>query len=302
MVQDLGEKSIAYKTLVIKDPSTLGIISNGLGLKILKELSENPSCAMDIARKLKEHEQKIYYHIRSLEKAGLIELIGTEGRTGGTAKIYGVNYQAVSFKIKEKGQEIDDIGLDNAELLKPFVENGKLNCKIIIGDTYSHGKYDAPSTEGPYIIDIILFLGKFLKKIEFPSYKLDTTVNETDLKGNLIIFGNHKTNIIVDRINEKLPIYFDPKTENMISKKTKETYKDPRIGGIVKCLNPFNENKELLLFCGIGMSGVQSAAIAFTKHMDEILEGFKANKCSARVVKGFDADGDNVIDSVKFLE
>ena len=54
---------------------------------------------MDLARKLEQHEQKIYYHLRNLEKAGIIKQTRTEQRYGMTAKIFDVISPVVATKM-----------------------------------------------------------------------------------------------------------------------------------------------------------------------------------------------------------
>jgi len=76
------------KSIIIQNLRTLKTIGNEVAIKILNELSESPSCAVDLSKKLEIHWQKIHYHIRNLEKAGIIKLMRTEMRSGGTAKIY----------------------------------------------------------------------------------------------------------------------------------------------------------------------------------------------------------------------
>ncbi|MEM2955067.1 MAG: winged helix-turn-helix domain-containing protein, partial [Candidatus Nanoarchaeia archaeon] len=121
-----GQK--AYESLLIKNPKLFSILSSELALKIIEILSKQPSCAMDIARKLKQHEQKIYYHLRNLEKIGLIKLLKTEERVGATAKIYTADFPVVSFKLFD-GKEIVNSKIKIRELnfLKNFIEDGKLN-------------------------------------------------------------------------------------------------------------------------------------------------------------------------------
>jgi len=257
---------------------------------------------MDLARRLGLHEQKVYYNLRRLEKAGIIKLLKTEARTGGTAKIFTLAEPVVSVKLAENTFMTTDlkVTVKNLELLRPFINNGKLNAKIILGDTYSHGEYDAAAVEGPYAFDFALLLGAHLTNPQSPNYVFDTEVDNDDLKDNLILIGKFKTNIIIQKLNSHLPVYFDTKSGvRIISKITKKVYDDPRYGLILKMNNPFNKNKKILLIGGIGRRGVQSAILAFTKHPDKLSE----NKGTIiRVVKGYDKDGDKIIDSVKFLE
>ncbi|MEM5791158.1 MAG: winged helix-turn-helix domain-containing protein, partial [Candidatus Aenigmatarchaeota archaeon] len=86
MVEEKNDEQRAYETILVKDERVLRSLSNELVLKIIKNLSKEPSCAMDLARKLKEHEQKIYYHLRKLEYFGIVEILKTEERVGALAK------------------------------------------------------------------------------------------------------------------------------------------------------------------------------------------------------------------------
>jgi len=45
-----------------------------LAQKILKAIANEAKYPADIAKELKVHEQKVYYHIRNLEKAGIIKV------------------------------------------------------------------------------------------------------------------------------------------------------------------------------------------------------------------------------------
>ena len=58
--------------------SQLKSISSDLAQKILKILSKGESYPKEIAKQLKMHEQKVYYHIRNLEKAGIIKILREE--------------------------------------------------------------------------------------------------------------------------------------------------------------------------------------------------------------------------------
>lgn len=301
-VKDTGKNRVVYKSLLIDTPSSLGILANKTAMDLVKELSLKPLCAMDLARRLGLHEQKVYYNLRKLEKAGIIKLLKTEERTGGTAKIFTLTEPIISVKLAEKTFMTTDtsISVKNLELLKPFIRDGKLDATIILGDTYSHGKFDAPAVEGPYAFDFALLLGKYLTKFVSPNYKFDTEVKDEDLKDNLIIIGKFKTNIVIQKLNPHLPVYFDTESGvRLVSKMTKKIYDDSVYGVILKLDNPFNEKKKILLLGGVGRRGVQSAIIGFTKYTHKLTE---KDGSIIRVVKGYDKNGDKIIDSVKFLE
>lgn len=306
LVENTGNGKISYDSLVVA-PRKLSVFNSDLALRIVNDLVKNPGCAMDLARNLKEHEQKIYYHLRKLENVGVVKPIGTEKRYGMTAKIYSMTCPVIATKLYEDGNPLEkNSTVKDPNMMKffyPFIEDGELNARIIIGDPYSHGRFDKASHEGPYALDFAIFLGRYLNQIKFPHYKLDTEINDNDLKNNLILIGNMKSNVVIDKINERLPVYFDTKGDfRIISKLTKNSYKDPRVGVIIKTDNPFSKGKKILIVGGIGSRGTRSSVIAFTEHFSELIKNNEEDGNVFRVVKGFDKKGDRIIDSVEILE
>ncbi|MDI6806323.1 MAG: helix-turn-helix domain-containing protein [Candidatus Aenigmarchaeota archaeon] len=305
LVEEDDKKQKAYESLLISDPKLLSYLSSELALRVIKVLSKQPSCAMDVARKLKEHEQKIYYHLRNLERVGLVKLLKTEERVGAIAKIYAVNYPVVSFKLFD-GKEIIDKKTKAKELkfLGPFIKDGKLDATIIIGSPDPHGKYGAQASDGCCAIDLALFLGSLVKESILPNYKLDTEIKEKDLKNNLILVGGPKTNIVVDKVNKRLPIYFDFYREwNIVSPFSKNVYTGDEIGVVEKIKNPFDQNKQVLVFAGKRFKGTRAAILSLVKNLGEIEKGNKFDSSIiAKVVQGIDKDSDGRIDEAEFLE
>ena len=303
-VEHTGKGKRAYSTTLV-DPKNIGVVTNKLALEIIKELSKKPACAMDVARALEQHEQKVYYHINRLAAAGIIRPVSTEKRYGMVANMFTTVSPVVAAKLYDDGQQMEAVEVEETEpsvVLKPFVSDGRLDALVIMGDTYSHGKYDMYSTEGPHAFDLALLLGKHLKSIAATTYKLDTQTSKEELRGNLILIGHPQTNVIIERINTKLPVFFEEKDDwSIVSKATGAKYRDPREGVIIKCPNPFNPEKSILVFAG-RTRGTQAAILAFTKYFDTILKDATNYDSFVRVVKGFDKNGDGVIDTIKVLE
>lgn len=309
LIEDNGNgQKIAYDSLIINNPKDFSALNSKLALKIVKSLAESPASAIDISRRLKIHEQKIYYHIRRLEKSGIIYVISNEKRHGMIAKIYSVVSPAIAAKLYDKGTEVKEminLELDQRLLkfLSPFVSKNNLNATIVVGDTFSHGRFDKSSDEINYMIDTILFFGKFINGFSTSYCKLDVKVKVDELKNDLILIGNNKTNVVIEKINNKLKASFDEYgKESIISKISGETYTDPRIGLIIKTTNPFDERKKILLIGGIGRRGAQAASLALTKYSNILIESIKSFEDTVKVVKGFDSDGDDIIDTIKILE
>ena len=308
LVEETKNGQEAYETLLLNDPRLFSVLSNELALKIIRELGKQPSCAMDVARQLKVHEQKVYYHIRNLEKLGLIKVERIEERVGAMAKIYSPISSVISFKLFD-GEHINDVKTRAAEIkfLRPFIEEGKFNSIIVVGSPDPHGKYKAPASDGYCAIDLGMFLGQFINDSTVPYYKLDTQLKQEDFRKNIILIGGPKTNIVADKINKQLPIYFDYSEEylewNIVSSLSKTVYREAQIGFITRIPSPFLKGKEILVFSGKGFTGTRAAVLAFIKYLKKIVVGNLVKPgVIAKVIQGIDMDSDGIVDEVEFLE
>ncbi len=307
LIEDNGNGRVAYDSLILVEPSAFAVLNSKTSLKIVKSLAETPASAIDVSRKMKIHEQKVYYHMRKLEKAGIIYTISNERRHGMIAKIYSVVSPVIAAKLHDKGLEVKENGFielpeQSKNLLSPFVLNGIMDSKLIFGDPYPHGAYDSGGSEAAHLTDFILMLGMICKSMHSPSYKLDTEVREVDMKENLILIGNAKTNTIINKVNSALPVYLDPEKNILKSRMSGDSFKDDRIGYISKINNPFNSKKFVLVIGGIRTRGIRAAVIFLINHISETLKNLKSSDNLSVVVQGLDKDGDMVIDSIKVLE
>lgn len=305
-VEEEGEEQKVYESLLVKDPKIFTILSTELAQKILGILSKQPSSAMDVARKLKQHEQKIYYHFRNLEKAGLIKMIKTEERVGAIAKIYAARYPVVSFKLFD-GIKVSGLKTrpNEVKFFEPFIEDGGLNALIVVGSPDPHGKYGAQASDGVAAIDIALLLGHLTRTSPLPNYKLDTEMKEADFKNNnLILVGGPKANTAVDRVNKSMPIYFDYHREwNIVSQFSKQVYVEDDIGILAKMKNPFNDKKHILVIAGKRFKGTRAGILALLKKLSEVEKGNRFDSSViVKIVQGIDRDSDGKIDDVRFLE
>ncbi|MGB7860585.1 MAG: helix-turn-helix domain-containing protein [Acidimicrobiia bacterium] len=71
---------------LISDPDEVAGVANGFRRLILENLDE-PGSATGLATKLDTSRQRVNYHLRTLEAAGLVELVGTRQRRGFTERI-----------------------------------------------------------------------------------------------------------------------------------------------------------------------------------------------------------------------
>ncbi len=306
LVEHTEDGKKAYKSLIV-EPDKLSVLNSPLALEIVKELTREPGCALDIARNLQLDEQKVYYYLRKLEHSGIVKLVRTERRHGMTAKIYEAVAPVVAAKLHDDGftLEADQAAVSPhiQKFLHLFVNNGTLDAKIIIGDPDEHGRFDTRSKEGSYFSDFAIFIGSFINKHSFPCYKIDTEIHSSDLNENLILLGNARTNTVIDRFKDSLPITFLGENQShFVSKKTKKVYKDPRIGVIIKMKNPFNTEKNIMIIGGIRTRGTRAAIIALTQNIEELCANQENGSDFIKIVKGLDREGRGVIDSMEILE
>ncbi len=301
-------KLLSLPTAVLR-PEQMKDALSPLAWKILQMLSE-PHYPIEIAKKLKVHEQKVYYHIRNLEKSGLVKIIKQENKQGAVAKFYIATAQAFSLLLKplEESQKLFFLKKEYEHFLRPFVSNGKLDALIIIGSPEPHGPAKARAKDA-FAINFGLFLGTFLNYIPENSVKLDTEVEEEDLKNNLIIIGGPAVNKITAEVNSKLPIRFHHTEHNqnfyasIFSAISKKSYAEEEDGIIVKAKNPFAHEKEILVLAGRRSVGTKAAILAFLQKFDELCEGNAHNpKIFAKVVEGIDLDADGIVDAVEIKE
>ena len=100
IVKQSNGKSLMLKTQEIK-LEDLPNLNNALVMSILKSLEIKEMYPKQIAKKLKIHEQNVYYYIRQLEKAKLISVARQENINGTVAKFYRLNSDSFFVKVGE---------------------------------------------------------------------------------------------------------------------------------------------------------------------------------------------------------
>ncbi|HLD83627.1 MAG TPA: S-layer protein [archaeon] len=281
---ETGKEAIAAKEVQQFPQSKLAI-------RILHHLAKKPSYPKEMARALKEQEQKIYYHVRKMEEMKLIRADRQEAIGGAMAKIYSLTRPA--FVIRFADFVPAERAPSYSAFLSPFIKNGALNAKIVIGSPDPHGPEKARSRDAYYAVDLALFMGSYIASAS-PSVVLDTDIDTEETKGNLIVVGGPVTNKITKLMNPSLPVRFAG--SNIYSSSTGKTYKSDEAGFIIKAKNPLNKDAGILLLAGRRHSGTKAAILALFRHKQEL------EKKGYAIVEGVDEDGDGIVDAVRILE
>lgn len=306
LLRSNGKRHTMVPIRLFDKPENMKVFSSQLGWRIFQKFSE-PSCPIDVARELGVHEQKVYYYINKFKNAKLIKEVKSEPRHGTIAKFYQIKDFAFGLRLDNipAETELKIHSPVHVKSLEPFIVDGNLNAKIIVGSPDPHGPWKARASDSCCAIDFALFIGAFTRGKQVPNYKLDTEVREKDLKGNLILFGGPTVNMVTRKINKELPIFFEMKRDlrRIRSELSGKIYSDDECGLIEIADNPWDKKGKVLILAGKRFHGTRSAVLAWVKYMEKIMKGNKFNpKVIAKVVRGYDMNGDGIIDDVEILE
>jgi hypothetical protein len=287
---------------------------NKLSWKILQLLSEKEMYPMEVAKKLGIHEQKVYYHIRKLAKAGAIKVVREEEKKGAVAKYYKASFPALGIELPFGYHKISRppaANIDNKmqQFLGSFIKDGVFDGKIVVGSPDPHGPFKARARDGHYAAYLTFFLGQFVDLPEDFPIKLDVDVKaEKEEDNNLILVGGPGTNLITQEFNEFLPIHFNmiPSEHGfllggLVSEKTRKVYTADNMGVIARIPNPRNKNRSVIVLAGNKAVGTKACVLALTNFGKKTLNNF-GDDSFAVVIQGFDLDGDGKVDSIEALE
>jgi len=311
------KKEYEVKDIVVfEEPERLKSVLGRLSWRILSLLSENDMYPIEIAKKLRVHEQKVYYHIRKLAKAGVIKVVREEEKKGAIARYYRASYPAFGVELPFGYQKIRTIAAPTIDdKLKQFLspllkEDGSFDGKVVVGSPDPHGPFKTSARDGHYASYLTFFLGQLATLPEDFAIKLDVDLKvEKEERNNLILVGGPGTNLITQEINEFLPIRFNMMPSELgflfgglVSEKTGNVYTSDAIGVIAKIPNPWSDEKRIIVLAGNKAVGTKACVLAITKFWKETLRKFNEDEKFATVIQGFDLDGDGKVDSIEVLE
>ena len=315
LLQDHAGTQEVKEISMLNDSQELKMILGSLSWKILSILSKKEMYPLEIARQLGMHEQKVYYHIRKLVKAGAIVVQREEKKKGATAKYY--KTVSPAFGIEFAGgykpiQNIYALSIDEPlqKFFQEFIDNGVFDGKIVVGSPQPHGPFKTSARDGHYAAHLALFMGQFAKMPSEFVVKLDVDVKvEKEEKNNLILVGGPGTNLLTQEINEHLPIKFVMQSSDqgfllggLTSKISGRTYTSDGAGLIAKIINPWDPTKRIIVIAGNKAVGTKACVLALTNFWKKTLQRFDDKQTFAVVIQGFDLDGDGKVDSIEVNE
>jgi DNA-binding transcriptional ArsR family regulator len=313
LLQEEGNEQKVKEIAIMQDPQDLKMMLGTLSWRILTLLNHKAMYPLQIAREIGMHEQKIYYHIRKLERAGAISLEHQEKKKGAIAKYYrtvspafGVEFPK-GYRVMERpsflgaSQQIHDF-------FKEFINQQEtFEGKIVVGSPTPHGPFKTSARDGHYAAHLTFFLGQFAKMPEDFAIKLDVDVKaEKEEKNNLILVGGPGTNLLTQELNDYLPIRFSMQSSaqgylfgGLVSQKTGIVYTADVAGLVAKIPNPWESSKRIIVLAGNKAVGTKACVLAITNFWRKTLQAYRNEDTFAAVIEGFDLDGDGKVDSVE---
>ncbi|MCW4054270.1 MAG: helix-turn-helix domain-containing protein [Candidatus Bathyarchaeota archaeon] len=316
LLQDDGHAQKVKEISMMQDSQKLKMILGKLSWKILTMLSEKEMYPLEVARKLGVHEQKVYYHIRKLAKAGAIIVEREEKRKGATAKYYKTVSLAFGIEFPQGYKTIQNLSLKVMDeqiqkFFKEFVNDmGVFEGKIVVGSPTPHGPFKTSARDGHYAAYLTLFLGQFAKMPADFAIKLDVDVKaEKEERNHLILVGGPGTNLLTQEINQSLPVRFNMQSSDqgfllggLSSNKSSRVYTADVAGLIAKIVNPWDETKRILVLAGNKAVGTKACVLSLTNFSKKTLQKYRGEDVFATVIQGFDLDGDGKVDSIEVIE
>ena len=315
LLDEEGKTQKIKEIVMIEDSQKLKMILDKLSWKILVALSEEEMYPLELSKKLGINEQKVYYHIRKLVKAGAITIVREEEKKGAIAKYYKIISTAFGIELPQGYTTIRKLPLmvmneKIQSFFKEFIgKAGEFEGKIVVGSPTPHGPFKTSARDGHYASYLTFFLGQFANMPEEFAIKLDVDVKaEKEEKSNLILVGGPGTNLLTQELNDHLPIGFSMRPSEqgylfggLVSQKT-SVYTADAVGLVAKIVNPWDEAKRIIVLAGNKAVGTKACVLALTNFWKKTLKNYTGDSTFATVIQGFDMDGDGKVDSIEVLE
>ena len=316
LLREEGNAQKVKEIVMMTDSQDLKMILGKLSWRILALLSKEAMYPLEIARQLGVHEQKVYYHIRKLERSGAITVEREEKKKGATAKYYRTVSQAFGIEFPQGYKTMQRPSLLAAStqiqsFFKEFINpDGAFEGKIVVGSPTPHGPFKTSARDGHYAAHLTFFLGQFVKMPDEFAIKLDVDVKaEKEEKNNLILVGGPGTNLLTQELNEHLPIRFSMQSSKdgflfggLVSQKTQVVYTADVAGIVAKIANPWDKTKRVIVLAGNKAVGTKACVLALTNFWKKTLQGYRDGGDFAAAIQGFDLDGDGKVDSIEVPE
>lgn len=303
LVKEADGSRYYTKALILDEPEALKPLISPIGWRVILSLAEGQKYPAQVARELQFYRQKVYYYFRKFLKAGLI---APSKETMKATKYYSILSHAFAIELPHRSKRMVGLRAMDEALIRfwdPFIKDGTFDATVVVGSPEPHGPLKTTARDGHYAVQLALFLGQFCELPKGFAVKLDVDVKtEKEERSNLILIGGPGTNLLTADINPYLPYRFNEKNywAGLMDSKG-NTYAGTSDGLVAKIKNPYDKSKRIMVLAGNRHIGTKAAVIAVTSFWRELLSGYEGEDEWARVIRGFDMDGDGKVDSIELI-
>jgi DNA-binding transcriptional ArsR family regulator len=308
LVDSRAGSTVAKRVLASATPDDFRPAFSRVGQAVLSLLAGGPKYPAEIARALRTHHQIVYYHVRRLERAGLIARVGSEVIRGGAANRFALSSDGYAVEFGVKGEHMPTLQSSSrskalGRLFAEFIGEGAFHGWIVVGSPIPHGRNGTQARDGHYAIQLGMALGQFVGLPEFFPVKLDVDIKSEKLeRSNLIVVGGPRTNLISEELNDSLPVRFrQGGFWGSIVDSEGNSYNAELDCVVVKTRNPWNKGNWCVVVAGLTGAATKAAIIGITGFADTVLRGYRSGEFAC-ILRGVDRDGDGKVDSVDVLK
>ncbi len=308
LLYDPRKPATSKRVLVSEDPDEFKPAFGKVGRQILSKLVSGPKYPAEVARSLGAHHQTVYYHMRRLEKAGLITKVRSEVIRGGEASLFSLSSDGYAIEFDVKGESMPSMPSSSrskavGRFFDEFFHEETFDGWIVVGSPLPHGKSNTQARDGHYAVQLGFALGQFVSLPETFPVKLDVDVKAERLeRSNLIVVGGPRTNLLAEELNDHLPVRFRQGSFwGSIVDDEGKSYNSELDCVVAKRANPWNASKTCVMLAGLTGAGTKAAIIGVTGSAESTLQKYRGGDFAC-VLRGIDQDGDGKVDGVEVLK
>jgi DNA-binding transcriptional ArsR family regulator len=264
------------------DEKGLEALNSEVRRSIIEEVSSGGVRVSDLVEAMDMDRQTAYYHLEKLQSAGLLDSRGSRPKT------FEVERSAYYFRPAFVKPEENPVMLDDVpDILQGFVQNRKINARVVVGAPYPHGEHDRRHKSAYKAGEISAVLGNYGTRRQ-QLIHVDTGLDDSLRDMPLISVAGPLVNTLSDELNGKMPARFTGSHDRIITEKN--TYSGDETGFVARR----EINGELrMVVAGLFGLGTSAAIEALSSRASELGE-------KGAVVKGYGTK--HSVEEVEILE
>lgn len=109
LVKEENGKLVYTPAMMLTNPSSISLIDHPIRIKILEILNLQPMYPAELAKKLNLHEQKVYYHIKQLLNADVLQIVEKQEIRGTTAKKFSPKNMSFGVSLSKDWKKLNTL-------------------------------------------------------------------------------------------------------------------------------------------------------------------------------------------------